>query len=170
MKRNKYIYLIFAIIFKLVNPEKMSTIAIFPGSFDPFTIGHQNIVKRALPLFDKLIIAIGHNTQKSTFQPISERLEQLKALYADESKVEIAAYSCLTVDYAAKINAQYIVRGVRTIMDYEYEKTIADANRELSGIETILLFTEPQLSHISSSLVRELAAFGKDISPYLPKA
>ncbi len=146
----------------------MPNIAIFPGSFDPFTIGHQNIVQRALPLFNKLYIAIGHNTQKRSFMTIEERLSELKKLYANEPKIEVIAYSTLTVDCALSIQANFIVRGVRSIIDFEYEKTIADTNKQLSGIETILLYTEPQLANISSSLVRELAAFGKDISPYIP--
>ena len=147
----------------------MLNISIFPGSFDPFTIGHQNIVQRALPLFDKLYIAIGVNTQKQSFIPLEQRLAELNALYDNEPKVEILSYDTLTVDCAAALHANFILRGVRTLVDYEYEKTIADANKQLSGIETILLFTEPQLAHISSSLVRELATFGKDISAYLPQ-
>ena len=143
-------------------------IALFPGSFDPFTRGHRAIVDRALPLFDKLVIAIGINRAKKGWLPLEERLSQLKALYAGESRVEVIAYETLTMDLAKEYGAKYVLRGVRSIADFEYERTIADANRKIGGIETIFLISDADTAHISSSLVRELAAFGHDVSDLLP--
>ena len=146
----------------------MSRIALFPGSFDPFTRGHQAIVERALPLFDKLVIAIGVNRAKKGWMPVEERLEKLRALYANESRVEVIAYETLTVDLAAEYGAKYVLRGVRSMADFEYERTIADANRKIGDLETIFLISDADTAHISSSLVRELAAFGHDVSDLLP--
>jgi pantetheine-phosphate adenylyltransferase len=143
-------------------------IALFPGSFDPFTRGHRAIVDRALPLFDKLVIAIGVNRAKKGWMPVEERLEKLRALYANEPRVEVIAYETLTMDLAAEYGAKYVLRGVRSIADFEYERTIADANRKIGGLETIFLISDTDTAHISSSLVRELAAFGHDVSDLLP--
>lgn len=144
-------------------------IAIFPGSFDPFTIGHYDIVKRALTLFDKIVIGIGQNqTKQSTFS-LTERLERIEKAFADESRVVVTTYDGLTVDFARKHGATHIVRGVRSTIDFEYERSIAEANRQLSGIETVLLYTSPEYGHISSTLVRDLNAHGRDITNYLPK-
>ena len=144
--------------------------AIFPGSFDPFTIGHADIVRRALPLFDSIIIAVGINHQKTPFFPLEKRLESIKRAFANEPRVSVVAYTELTVDFARENNAQFIIRGIRTIADFEYERTMADANAELAEqkIETIALFTKPELGHVSSSFVIDLASHGHDISPYLP--
>lgn len=144
-------------------------IAIFPGSFDPFTIGHYDIVKRALTLFDKIVIGIGQNqTKQSTFS-LTERLERIEKAFADESRVVVTTYDGLTVDFARKHGATHIVRGVRSTIDFEYERSIAEANRQLSGIETVLLYTSPEYGHISSTLVRDLHAHGRDITNYLPE-
>ena len=145
-----------------------SKIALFPGSFDPYTVGHHDILCRALPLFDKIVITIGINRNKKPYFPLEGRLDALKELYKGNDKIEITTYSTLTTDLAKTIGAQYIIRGVRNIADYEYELTIADVNRKLDGIETILFFSKPELSHISSSIVRELHSFGRDITEYLP--
>ncbi len=145
-----------------------SKIALFPGSFDPYTVGHHDILCRALPLFDKIVIVIGINRNKKPYFPLEGRLDALKELYKGNDKIEITTYSTLTTDLAKTIGAQYIIRGVRNIADYEYELTIADVNRNLDGIETILFFSKPELSHISSSIVRELHSFGRDITGYLP--
>jgi pantetheine-phosphate adenylyltransferase len=146
----------------------MSRIALFHGSFDPFTRGHQAIVERALPLFDKLVIAIGVNRAKKGWMPVEERLEKLRALYANEPRVEVIAYETLTMDLAAEYGAKYVLRGVRSMADFEYERTIADANHKIGGLETIFLISDADTAHISSSLVRELAAFGHDVSDLLP--
>ena len=146
----------------------MSRIVLFPGSFDPFTKGHQAIVNRALPMFDKLVIAIGINRAKQGWMTVDERRERIAKLYANEPRVEVVVYETLTMDLALQYNARYILRGVRSVTDFEYERTIADANRRIAGLETIFLISEAETSHISSSLVRELASFGKDVSDLLP--
>ncbi|MGL4853259.1 MAG: pantetheine-phosphate adenylyltransferase [Phocaeicola sp.] len=143
--------------------------ALFPGTFDPFTIGHYSVVERALSFMDEVIIGIGINEKKKTYFSTEERLEMIRQLYANEPRVKIEAYSSLTIDFAKEHEAQFIVRGIRTVRDFEYEETIADINRKLAGVETILLFTEPELTSISSTVVRELLHFGKDVSPFLPQ-
>ncbi|MGL4292761.1 MAG: pantetheine-phosphate adenylyltransferase [Bacteroidales bacterium] len=142
--------------------------AVFPGTFDPFTIGHQSIVKRALDLFDEIIIAIGINESKRTFFSTEERVDMIQNLYLDNPQVKVEAYDSLTVDFAIKHQAKYILRGIRSVTDFEYEKTIADVNREISGVETVVLFTEPIYTHISSTIVRELMRFNKDVSAFVP--
>jgi len=142
---------------------------IFVGSFDPFTIGHDSIVRRALPLFDQLVIGVGYNEHKQSMGSVEERVDAIKALYAHEPKISVEAYRDLTVDFAARVQAQYIIKGVRSVKDFEYEREQADVNRQLTGIETLLLFAEPQLASISSSVVRELKHFGKDVSSLLPQ-
>ena len=143
--------------------------AIFPGTFDPFTIGHASIVKRAITFIDELVIGIGYNENKRTMFSIEEREKTLRELYKNEPKGKIASYNDLTVDFARRMDAQFIIRGIRCVKDFEYEETIADINRKLAGIETILLFTEPELTSVSSSVVRELISFGKDVSAFLPQ-
>jgi pantetheine-phosphate adenylyltransferase len=143
--------------------------AIFPGTFDPFTLGHHSIVKRTLGFMDEVIIGIGYNDQKHCLLPIEKRLETIRKVYADEPRVKVLAYSGLTVDFAQEQGAGFMVRGIRSVKDFEYEESIADINRKLSGIETIFLFTEPELSAVSSSVVRELLRYGKDVSAFLPE-
>lgn len=142
---------------------------LFVGSFDPFTIGHDSIVRRALPLFDHIIIGVGVNERKKYMLDAEERVNRIKRLYADDPKIEVKAYSDLTIDFARREQATYIIKGVRSVKDFEYEREQADVNRLLSGVETIFLYAEPQLSSISSSMVRELQHFGRDISEFLPK-
>ena len=142
---------------------------LFVGSFDPFTIGHDSIVRRALPLFDHIIIGVGVNERKKYMLDAEERVGRIKRLYADEPKIEVKAYSDLTIDFVRREQATYIIKGVRSVKDFEYEREQADVNRLLSGVETIFLYAEPQLSSISSSMVRELQHFGRDISEFLPK-
>lgn len=144
-------------------------IALFPGSFDPFTRGHESIVRRALPLFDRFIIAIGVNADKRSFMTMEQRKAWIESVFKDNPHVEVCTYSGLTVDLAREVGAQFIVRGVRLIQDFENEKHLAEINRDLTGIETILLYTLPEYSHISSSIVRELVRYGQDVSPYLPE-
>ena len=141
---------------------------LFPGSFDPFTIGHKWIVDKALEIADKVVVAIGINENKRRTFAVEDVAEKIKKAYAQDLRVEVITYKGLTIDMAKEIEATAIVRGVRSTIDFEYEKNIADINRELSGIETILLFTHPTLSHVSSSKVRELNHFGYDISKYIP--
>ena len=143
--------------------------AIFPGTFDPFTIGHYSVVKRALTFMDEIIIGIGINDSKRTWFPTDKRVEMVKKLYADEPRVRVEAYDNLPVDFAIQHDAGFIIRGIRTVRDFEYEETIADINRKLAGIETILLFTEPELTSVSSTIVRELLHYGKDVTPFLPE-
>ena len=142
--------------------------AIFPGSFDPFTIGHANIVERALTLVDRLVIAVGVNERKHYTMTTEERLRTIAKIYEKEPRIKIVAYSDLTTDLAKREKAQMIIKGVRSVKDFEYEREQADINRMISGIETILLCADPTLSCISSSMVRELNHFGKDTSKYLP--
>lgn len=142
--------------------------AIFPGSFDPFTIGHHDIVLRALDIFDEIIIGIGHNISKRDAFPLEERLAAIQSAFKSEPRVKVMAYDGLTVEFAAEQQAQFILRGVRSVQDFEYERNIAEANKQLSGIETVLLYTRPEYAHISSTLLRDLHSHGKDISPYLP--
>lgn len=143
--------------------------AIFPGTFDPFTIGHYSVVNRALTFMDEVVIGIGINENKKTWFPTEKRVDMIRQLFADEPRVKVDSYDGLTIDFAKAKEAQFIVRGIRTVHDFEYEETIADINRKLAGIETILLFTEPELTSISSTIVRELLQFGKDVTPFLPK-
>lgn len=142
---------------------------IFVGSFNPFTVGHDSIVTRALPLFDRLVIGVvGDQVHKPDMPPAEERIKAIADLYADEPRIDVKPYYGLAVDFAKAEGAQFIVKGVRSVKDFEYERDQADVNRQLSGVETILLFSEPQYSAISSTMVRELQHFGVDIKPYLP--
>lgn len=143
--------------------------AIFPGSFDPFTKGHADLVERGLQLFDNLIIAVGYNEQKQGWLPTEERVKALQALYANDNRIKIKAYNTLTTDFAKEMGATFILRGVRSNKDFEYEQQIALVNRQLTGIETVILFADPALGHISSSVVRELAHFGQDVGQFLPE-
>lgn len=143
--------------------------AIFPGSFDPFTLGHHSIVKRTLAFMDEVIVGIGINEGKQCLLPVEKRVEMIRKLYADEPRVKVMAYSGLTVDFAQEQGAQFIVRGIRSVKDFEYEEGIADINKKLNGIETVFLFSEPELASVSSSVVRELLHYGKDISMFLPE-
>lgn len=145
-------------------------VGLFVGSFDPFTIGHASVVRRALPLFDRLVIGIGVNESKNCMATAAERQRDIAHLYAAEGRVEVMTYTGLTADFAKTIGAQYIIKGVRSVRDFESEREQADINRLLTGVETLLLPAEPSLSSISSSLVRELQHFGKDVSEFLPNS
>lgn len=141
---------------------------LFAGSFDPFTIGHMSIVRRALPLFDRLIIGIGVNEHKQCMMSPLERKKAIEQLFEDDDNVVVMTYSGLTADFARSMGAAYIVKGVRSVRDFEAEREQADINRMLTGVETILLPAEPGLDSVSSTVVRELSHFGKDVSPLLP--
>lgn len=142
--------------------------AIFPGTFDPFTIGHYGIVERGLTFFDEIVIAIGVNQSKKTLFSLEKRLDIIKQAFQHEPRVKVTTYDSLTVDYAMSIDAGFVLRGLRTVGDFEYERTIADANRKFTGVETVILFTELKYSYISSTVVRDLISYGKDISDFLP--
>lgn len=143
-------------------------IAMFQGSFDPFTLGHESIVRRALPLFDEIVVAVVSNIAKKPFMSIDNRMEFIKQVFADEPRVRVVASEGLTVDVAREVGATCLLRGVRMIQDFENEMHMAEINRRLSGIETVLLYTLPEFSHISSSIVRELFSYGRDVSDFLP--
>lgn len=146
----------------------MNTI-LFPGSFNPFTVGHQSLVSRVLPLFDRVVIAVGVNSSKETGPQTDTRVEEIRVLYASEPKVSVIAYSGLTVDACEAQGARWMLRGVRSAVDFEYERSLADINRRISGIETLLLFTLPEYAAVSSSVVRELRSYGRDVSEFLPQ-
>lgn len=146
----------------------MKRTGIFVGSFDPFTIGHDSVVRRALALFDNLVIGVGVNQGKRYMLTADERVDAIRSLYRDEPRISVEQYSDLTVDFAKRLDAQFIVKGVRSVRDFEFEREQADINRRLTGIETIVLFAEPGLDSISSTVVRELTHFGHDCREFLP--
>ena len=147
----------------------MKKIAIFPGSFDPFSKGHQHIVEKALPLFDKIVIGVGKNTQKKHSSSAQERNASISEIYKDNPQIEVKIFDGLTVDFAREEKASYIIRGLRSQEDFIYEQQVAEANKALIGIETIFFCSDADKKEISSSLLRELKSFGKDISDYLPE-
>ena len=142
--------------------------AIFPGTFDPFTIGHYSLVMRGLSIFDEIVIGIGVNQIKKTLFDLDKRLDIINQAFVSEPRVSVVAYNSLTVDFAKSVNAGYILRGLRSVSDFEYEHTIANSNRVLSDIETVVLFTDTEYSFISSTVVRDLIAYQKDIKAFLP--
>ena len=147
----------------------MKRIAIFPGSFDPITKGHESILRRALPLFDEIIIAIGKNSDKKNYFPLEQREKWIKEVFADEPKVKVETYSGLTIDFCKKVNAHYILRGLRTSADFEFEKAIAQNNKIMSpDIETIFILPVPELSAINSTIVRDIIRNGGDVAPFVP--
>ncbi len=150
--------------------EDINKIAIFPGSFDPFTVGHESVVRRALHLFDKIVIAIGYNTQKTTYLSLNGRLKLIQDVFKDLKNVEVDHYVGLTIDYCIKINAKYILRGLRTAADFEYERTIGHHNKSMKpDVETVFLLTDPQYSYVNSTIVRDILLFGGDASKFLPQ-
>lgn len=139
------------------------------GSFDPFTIGHKSVVDRVLPLFDRVVIGVGVNERKLYMLTTEERVAAIRQLYAGNERVVVESYSDLTVDFALRHDAQFVVKGVRNVRDFEYEREQADINRRLTGLETLLIYAEPGLDSVSSSVVRELNHFGKDTSMFVPE-
>ena len=148
---------------------KMERIAFFAGSFNPFTLGHQSVVERGLQVFDRIVIGIGVNTQKMADTDVEERVAAILDVFGDDPRIEVEAYSELTWQAARRLGCTHLLRGVRSTVDFEYERTLADANRNLSGLETVILFTLPEQGFISSSLVRELERYGADTSELLPR-
>ena len=148
----------------------MTRICLFPGTFDPLTLGHVDIINRALPLFDKIIVGIGLNASKAPMFTPEKRLQWISDIYRDEERVEGAVYEGLTVDYCKKRGAHFILRGIRYVSDFEYEKTIADANRTLDKtIETIFLTGEPKYTSVASTIVRDIIRNGGNAAPFLPE-
>ena len=149
----------------------MQRICLFPGTFDPVTLGHTDIINRALPLFDRIVVGIGINSSKNPMFSAEQRMEWFREIYKDEPKVESVVYEGLTIHYCDKIGARFILRGIRYVSDFEYEKTIADANRTLdSHIETIFLTGEPKYTSVASTIVRDIILNGGNASPFLPQA
>ena len=147
----------------------MMKTGVFTGSFDPFTIGHDNIVRRMLPLFDRIVIGVVEtNVHKAGQTPAEERQKNIARIYAGEPKIEVKVYKDLAVDLAHRENAQYIIKGIRSVKDFEYEREMAEINKHIGGVETLLICADPQLAHISSSMVRELRHYGRDVSEFLP--
>ncbi|MEA3452200.1 MAG: pantetheine-phosphate adenylyltransferase [Bacteroidota bacterium] len=145
-------------------------IAVFPGSFDPFTLGHFSVIKRALPIFDQIIISIGINNEKKTFFPLDQRIKWIEKIFSDEKKIVVDSFKSLTVDYCSEIGAKYLLRGLRTATDFEYERQIGQINRTLNQeIETVYFLTLPEHTHISSTIVREIIKYKRDVSEFVPK-
>lgn len=148
----------------------MEKIAIFPGSFDPFTIGHESIVKRAVSMFDKIIIMIGYNANKKSFYSIEKRLNWIKQVFDNEEKIEVRVHEGLTIDFCKEVGAKYILRGLRTSSDFEYERAIAQVNKKMHPeIETVFLLTLPEHTPINASIIRDIVLHGGDASMFLPK-
>lgn len=146
-------------------------IAVFPGSFDPITVGHVDIVHRAIPLFDQIIVAIGHNSNKEYLFELSERMEWLEKVFKDDASVIIDQYQGLTAHYCRKIGAKYMIRGLRNASDFDYEKTISQLNHIVGDeLETVFFISRPEFSHVSSTIVREIIRGGGDASPFVPSA
>lgn len=148
----------------------MERIAIFPGSFDPFTIGHESIVNRALSLYDKIIIMIGYNANKKSFFPIEKRIKWINQIFQDVEKVEVRLHDGLTVDFCKEVGARYILRGLRTSADFEYERAIAQINKKMHPeIETVFLLTLPEHTPVNATIIRDIVFHGGDASMFLPK-
>lgn len=149
----------------------MQRICLFPGTFDPVTLGHVDIINRAIPLFDKVYVGIGINSTKNPMFSAEQRMEWFQEIYKEEPKVESVIYDGLTINYCKTIGANFILRGIRYVSDFEYEKTIADANRTLDkNIETIFLTGEPKYTSVASTIVRDIIRNGGNASPFLPDA
>jgi len=154
---------------KTSNSPASLKVAVFPGSFDPITNGHIDLVNRALPLFDKIIVAVGINQQKSALLPLETRLQWLEQVFSVQPKVEIASFEGLTVNFCSQVNAHYLIRGLRNASDFDYEKTISQLNTIIGkDLETVFLISKPEFSHISSTIVREIIRGMGDVSAFVP--
>lgn len=148
----------------------MEKVALFPGSFDPFTIGHESIVRRAFPIFDKIIVAIGINTQKKSLLSLEMRIQLINDVFVNEPAVEITSYQGLTVEYCSKIGVKYILRGLRTAADFEYERAIGQLNKAMKPeIESVFLLTSAEYTPVNSTIVRDILIYGGDASKFLPQ-
>ncbi len=149
----------------------MSNVALFPGSFDPFTIGHESIVQRSIGLFDKIYIGVGHNDSKKTYFSLETRVEMIRDVFKNHPKIEVTPYSDLTIDLCRRIGARFILRGLRTSSDFEYERAIAQVNKAMMpDIETVFILTMPEHTAINSSIVREIIRYGGDASKFMPSS
>jgi len=149
----------------------MEKTAVFAGSFDPFTIGHESIVRRGFLLFDKIIVAIGYNANKKGFFPLEERLKWVKQVFENDKQVSVDYYEGLTIDYCRKVNAKFLLRGIRTSADFEYERSIAQVNKAMNPtVESVFLLTSPEYTPVTSSLVRDIIIHGGDASKFLPNS
>jgi len=169
-KVQKYVFLLISKLKYMEYFHKEPRIAVFPGSFDPITVGHEAIIRRALPLFDKIIVAIGHNTAKQTLFPLERRIEWIKTVFKDKSDVvEVQSFTGLTIDFCKQMKAQFILRGLRTSTDFEFEYSVGQVNRQIGGIETVLMLTDPEYMHISSSIVRDIFRYKGQFKSLIPK-
>lgn len=149
----------------------MERVAIFPGSFDPFTIGHESVVRRAMPLFDKIVIMIGYNSNKKPFFPIGKRVKWINEVFKGDQNVCVEIFEGLTVDFCKKVDAKYILRGIRTSSDFEYERAIAQVNKQMyPDLESVFLLTLPEHTPVNSTIVRDIILHGGDASMFLPKS
>lgn len=149
----------------------MKKTCVFPGSFDPITSGHVDLVRRALPLFDNIVIAVGVNSSKQRLFPLEKSIIWIEQCFPGQSKISVRSYEGLTVDFCQSIGAEYLLRGLRSSSDFDYEKTISQMNNIIGkGTETVFLISQPEFSHISSTIVREIIRGGADVSPFVPKA
>lgn len=148
----------------------MSKIAVFPGSFDPITCGHASVISRALPLFDKIIIAIGVNALKQGYFDLETRIKMIEAVFANNPQIEVESYSGLTVDFCHKVNARFLLRGLRTAADFEFERSIGQMNKQMNAdIETVFMLTQPEHTALTSSIVRDILRYNGDVSKFVPK-
>lgn len=148
---------------------KMKT-AIFPGSFDPFTVGHEDVVRRGLSLFDKIIIAVGYNSNKKDFFPLDNRMQWIREVFIEDERISVEKYEGLTVDFAKEIGCTHILRGIRTSADFEYERAIAQVNKAMSGIDSVFLLTTPEHTPVNSSIIRDIVKHGGNAGQFLPEA
>ncbi|MDY0102964.1 MAG: pantetheine-phosphate adenylyltransferase [Lentimicrobium sp.] len=145
--------------------------AMFPGSFDPITRGHENIIRRALPIFDEIVIAVGINIEKKGYFPVEERVKWITDVFAGEPKIKVLSYSGLTVDFCKKISADFLLRGLRTSADFEFERTVGQVNKKLNpDVETVFLLSNPEFTSINSSIVRDVYKNGGDVSSFIPES
>ncbi|KPL15278.1 MAG: phosphopantetheine adenylyltransferase [Bacteroides sp. SM23_62] len=146
-------------------------IAIFPGSFDPFTIGHESVITRAMPLFDEIIVAIGTNTNKQAYFSMEQRMQMIREVFSDNEQVKVESYKGLTVEFCRQKGARYLLRGLRTAADFEYERAIAQTNKAMyPELESVFLLTLPEHNHITSTIIRDIIRLGGDASQFVPKA
>ncbi len=144
--------------------------AIFPGSFDPFTVGHEDVVRRSLSLFDKIIIAVGYNSNKRDFFPLDDRMQWIRDVFVNDDRIRVEKYEGLTVDFAREIGCTHILRGIRTAADFEYERAIAQVNKAMSGIDSVFLLTTPEHTPVNSSIIRDIVKHGGNAGQFLPEA